>query len=432
MNARLKVLHEKANVKTVKLLPTTVIGRSTECDLKISASEVSRIHCRITVQDDAVFVEDLGSANGTFVNDEMLKPRQRVAVDPGAKITIGPAEFVVDYVAPTSNTVVVRRTDKDGKAAPAPSRNDAESDNKELIFSSIPEATEVSSAEATLVTDPKENLIHIAKAKQVVSRDASPDNEPRENISTAAVQIATQSKKAIPTVPPPARAPLPVSDAVGVAPKNPIIDAPKPATPEPKPAVAVAKPAVDVPVAPPKAKAVAVTASTVPTAKSVPSETRPTAPISPPREVAPAQVAAPAVVPGPKFVVADPIAPVPQSMESPPAFEEAAQFNFEQSSGPRRIPKTAPNPGKTGGLKSLLSVFGRKPTATPPNTSASPLETEEVEQPALEAPGVPVAPPIAAESSFSFGATEQETEADGETTEEPPAADDFQNFLRQF
>ena len=106
MNARLKVLHEKTNVKSVKLLATTVIGRSSECDLKILASEVSRVHCRITVQDDAVFIEDLGSANGTFVNDQMLSPRQRVAIDPGQArgITIGPAQFMLDYVARASNT----------------------------------------------------------------------------------------------------------------------------------------------------------------------------------------------------------------------------------------------------------------------------------------------------------------------------------------
>ena len=150
MNARLKVLHEKANVKSVKLLPTTVIGRSTECDLKISSSEVSRIHCRITIRDDSVYIEDLGSANGTFVNDQMLSPRQPVAVDPGAKITIGPAEFLMDYTAPTSNTVVVRRTDKTGSPTTAASRTDTDRENKELIFSSMPGSTEESSAESTL------------------------------------------------------------------------------------------------------------------------------------------------------------------------------------------------------------------------------------------------------------------------------------------
>lgn len=111
MQARLKVLHDKANVKQVKLLPVTVIGRSTECNLKIASSQVSRNHCRITVSGDSVFVEDLGSANGTLVDGQPLAPHQPTAIAPGAHIVVGPAEFQIDYVAPTSATVVLQRTE---------------------------------------------------------------------------------------------------------------------------------------------------------------------------------------------------------------------------------------------------------------------------------------------------------------------------------
>lgn len=111
MQARLKVLHDKANVKQVKLLPVTVIGRSTECNLKIASSQVSRNHCRITVSGDAVYVEDLGSANGTLVDGQLLTPHQPTAIAPGAHIVVGPAEFQIDYVAPTSATVVLQRAE---------------------------------------------------------------------------------------------------------------------------------------------------------------------------------------------------------------------------------------------------------------------------------------------------------------------------------
>lgn len=110
MQARLKVLHDKANVKHVKLLPVTLIGRSTECNLKIASSQVSRTHCRITLGDDSVFVEDLGSANGTIVNGQLLPPHQPTAIAPGASIIVGPAEFQIDYVASTSATMVLSRS----------------------------------------------------------------------------------------------------------------------------------------------------------------------------------------------------------------------------------------------------------------------------------------------------------------------------------
>ena len=110
MQARLKVLHDKANVKQVKLLPVTLIGRSTECNLKIASSQVSRAHCRITLAEDTVYVEDLGSANGTMVNGKMLTPHQPTSISPGATLIVGPAEFQVDYVASTSQTMVLSRS----------------------------------------------------------------------------------------------------------------------------------------------------------------------------------------------------------------------------------------------------------------------------------------------------------------------------------
>ena len=109
MQARLKVLHDKANVKHVKLLPVTLIGRSTDCNLKIASSQVSRNHCRITLGVDAVFVEDLGSANGTLVDGQPIPAHQPTAIAPGSHLVVGPAEFQIDYVASTSATLVLPR-----------------------------------------------------------------------------------------------------------------------------------------------------------------------------------------------------------------------------------------------------------------------------------------------------------------------------------
>ena len=111
MQARLKVLHDKANVKQVKLLPVTLIGRSTECNLKIASSQVSRAHCRITLGEDTVYVEDLGSANGTIVDGKRLIAHRPTSVLPGATLMVGPAEFLIDYVASTSATMVLSRFD---------------------------------------------------------------------------------------------------------------------------------------------------------------------------------------------------------------------------------------------------------------------------------------------------------------------------------
>ena len=46
-----------------------IIGRGSACDLVIDQESLSRKHARLSVGDGAVLVEDLGSTNGTYVND---------------------------------------------------------------------------------------------------------------------------------------------------------------------------------------------------------------------------------------------------------------------------------------------------------------------------------------------------------------------------
>jgi len=51
--------------------PEFVIGRAVDCNLRIPNRFVSRHHCELIVngRDRIVRVRDLGSQNGTFVND---------------------------------------------------------------------------------------------------------------------------------------------------------------------------------------------------------------------------------------------------------------------------------------------------------------------------------------------------------------------------
>lgn len=48
------------------------IGRSHDCDPRLNLHRISRRHLRLSLEDDHLVVEDLGSTNGTFVNDERV------------------------------------------------------------------------------------------------------------------------------------------------------------------------------------------------------------------------------------------------------------------------------------------------------------------------------------------------------------------------
>jgi len=50
-----------------------VIGRSIEVDFQISDRSISRRHCRVFQDDGRFWLEDLGSTNHTFLNDEQIE-----------------------------------------------------------------------------------------------------------------------------------------------------------------------------------------------------------------------------------------------------------------------------------------------------------------------------------------------------------------------
>jgi two-component system, cell cycle response regulator len=52
--------------------PTLIIGRSSKADIQIDQESVSRNHCKILNTGKAIMVRDLGSTNGTYVNDELV------------------------------------------------------------------------------------------------------------------------------------------------------------------------------------------------------------------------------------------------------------------------------------------------------------------------------------------------------------------------
>src|SRR5579872_3396501 len=49
-----------------------LVGRSSDLDMVLVEDMVSRKHARIAMQGDQIWIEDLGSTNGTFVNGEKI------------------------------------------------------------------------------------------------------------------------------------------------------------------------------------------------------------------------------------------------------------------------------------------------------------------------------------------------------------------------
>jgi pSer/pThr/pTyr-binding forkhead associated (FHA) protein len=67
---------------TLEITGPTVVGRDAGCGVRLERDDfVSGRHARIEPRPDGAWVEDLGSTNGTFVNDERVARARRLAAD---------------------------------------------------------------------------------------------------------------------------------------------------------------------------------------------------------------------------------------------------------------------------------------------------------------------------------------------------------------
>jgi predicted component of type VI protein secretion system len=100
----------------------TVIGRREDADFRIPLTDVSRKHCRLVKDGNYLLIEDLGSANGTYLNGQRVTDAE---LSPGDTLQIGPVQFLVQIDGvpaeddlPGQNTMV-------GRAVPLAMSNDA-------------------------------------------------------------------------------------------------------------------------------------------------------------------------------------------------------------------------------------------------------------------------------------------------------------------
>jgi hypothetical protein len=91
---RLRVAEPETQRGTIYDVPTEVtVGRAAGCGVRIDDQFTSNLHARLTRRDGALWVEDLGSTNGTWINSEKVVTLTRLAK--GDVLQIGGTVFEV-------------------------------------------------------------------------------------------------------------------------------------------------------------------------------------------------------------------------------------------------------------------------------------------------------------------------------------------------
>jgi pSer/pThr/pTyr-binding forkhead associated (FHA) protein len=69
--------------------PEFILGRATDCNIVIQSDVISRHHLKIVVTPEEVFILDLKSANGTYVDGHLITPQQPYVVTDQSEIRLG-------------------------------------------------------------------------------------------------------------------------------------------------------------------------------------------------------------------------------------------------------------------------------------------------------------------------------------------------------
>ena len=106
--------------RSYHLLAPTVIGRAPECDITINAPGLSRRHARLRPTRDGLEIEDLRSANGSFLNGQRIATATARA---GDEITFDQLRFRVHAI-----------TGKPGKQDTAQAPNNLANPSRSWIY----------------------------------------------------------------------------------------------------------------------------------------------------------------------------------------------------------------------------------------------------------------------------------------------------------
>lgn len=105
----LKANHTALGNRVYPLKSSNLVGRSSESDISLAAAHLSRRHAELSVIDGVLYVRDLGSANGTYLNG---KPVTEARVKRGDELRFDTLSFGVIGPADDMAKTTVRAVGK--------------------------------------------------------------------------------------------------------------------------------------------------------------------------------------------------------------------------------------------------------------------------------------------------------------------------------
>lgn len=161
-----------------------IIGRHEDCKIRIASGDVSKQHCQLKHKEDGLYARDLGSRNGTFVNDSPLSGESRL--NPGDLLRVGPMVFLVSQTKSAPSPAPAGAGVAAAKAKPAKK----ESADDDLIAAWLSEGGDIekSGNDTTIVIPSAKTKTADAKTSPAETSALGPEN-PLKSVSVRAREI---------------------------------------------------------------------------------------------------------------------------------------------------------------------------------------------------------------------------------------------------
>ncbi len=153
------------------------VGRTPDNDLFLERKNISKLHSKFIAKNGKLFVKDMGSTNGTLVNDVRIDGVK--AITPADIISIGDFLIKVKYVAEESESPVIADVSSDDEAAKRRSRRrrgslddipDELSEDKNDIEVAPKKGDEVKKKDAPPVVMSEEEKMYISLQQEIHDR----------------------------------------------------------------------------------------------------------------------------------------------------------------------------------------------------------------------------------------------------------------------
>lgn len=131
---QLNALTEALGDLTLTVSDSLSVGRGSDNDVVLGSKQVSRNHAVLSLLNGELYVKDLESSNGTFINEQRIEGNKSQRLN--ANDTLGFASFNFQVIAPVAATL------DNEQVAPAVSDEPVLSANSDTSTESIPAAAE--------------------------------------------------------------------------------------------------------------------------------------------------------------------------------------------------------------------------------------------------------------------------------------------------